>query len=38
VEKEGDELLDAVYYGRVDREEGLQRLERRAAELLNAPR
>lgn len=38
VEKEGDELLDTVYYGRVDREEGLQRLERRAAELLNAPR
>lgn len=34
VEKEGDELLAAVYYGRVDRAEGLRRLEQRAAELL----
>lgn len=37
VEKEGDELLDAVFYGRVEREQGLARLERRAAELLQAP-
>lgn len=34
VEKEGDEILDAVYYGRVDREEGLRRLEETAADLL----
>jgi multiple sugar transport system substrate-binding protein len=34
VEKEGDELLEAVFYGRVDREEGLRRLEERAASLL----
>lgn len=37
VEKEGDELLDAVFYGRIERGEGLARLERRAAELLAAP-
>lgn len=36
VEKEGDELLDAVWFGRVEREEGLRRLEDRAAELLQA--
>ena len=33
VEKEGDELLDAVYFGRVEREEGLRRLEQRSAQL-----
>ena len=34
VESEGDELLDAVYYGRVEREEGLRALEERSRELL----
>lgn len=33
VEKEGDEILDAVYFGRTPREEGLRRLEERSAEL-----
>jgi multiple sugar transport system substrate-binding protein len=37
VEKEGDELLEAVYYGRTGREEGLRRLEETAAELLRTP-
>ena len=37
VEKEGDELLEAVYYGRTDREEGLRRLEETAADLLQNP-
>ena len=36
VEKEGDELLDALFYGRVEREEGLRRLEERSAQVLQA--
>ena len=38
VEKEGDELLEAVFYGRTGREAGLRRLEQTAAELLRTPR